>query len=356
MHFDSKGFAFVPPDLTHFMDHLAVICKILGYPLVFLQETEAETAKKYYPDIDIALAPYEEMNPENLISEWDVLVSSDLWKKPKLIEYFKILEQRYQKRFRRVYCPHGFSDKMFYWKEFAGEDICLIYGSHMLDIFQKLDILSTLNGYVITGNYRYSYYQMHQKWMDELVEKEVFSLFQEDRPIMLYAPTWFDARDSSSFFHAADLLFTELPKEYNVVVKLHPLLEQRHPEAFYPILGKFEKNPHIVFVKDLPLVFPLLARADLFLGDKSSVGYDFLAFDKPMFFLESTEKEHAYLHSCGTPIFEDQYANILEVIRSTLPLDHPKYHQKRKDVFDYTFGPPKSFEQIKAEIQQAILA
>lgn len=355
MIFDKKGFGFVPADLTHFIDHLAVICKILDFPLVFLVEKEAELAKKYYPDIDVALVPYDELTPEHLIANWDVLVSSDLWKKPQLIGYFKQLEQKFEKRFRRLYCPHGFSDKMFYWKEFAGEDICLIYGPYMLEIFQKLEILETLEDYVITGNYRYRYYREHQKWMDELVEKEIFSLFTEDRPIALYAPTWMDAKESTSFFQAADAVFTQIPQEYNLLVKLHPLLEQRHPETFYPILGKYEHRPNIIFVHECPLVFPLLARADLFLGDKSSVGYDYLAFDRPMFFLESTEKEHAYLHQCGTPILESQYGDLLNILRSELPHHDQLYGKKRREVYDYTFGPEKSFEVLRTELQKAIL-
>ena len=355
MKFDKKGFAFVPPDLIHFIDHLAVICKILNFPLVFLMPQEAELAQKYYPDIDIAVANYEDINPHAIVENWDVLVSSDLWKKKNLQKMFEELEHIYQKKFRRVYCPHGFSDKMFYWKEFAGEDICLIYGQHMLDIFEKQNILKTLKSYVLTGNYRYTYYQLHQKLMDQVVEKEILSQFDLDRPTIVYAPTWMDAQYSSSFFEAADQLFTLLPQEYNLIVKLHPLLEQRHPEAYYPIMGKYEGLANIVFVKDFPLVFPLLARGDIFIGDKSSVGYDFLAFNRPMFFLESTEKEHAFLHQCGTPLDLQNYPHILKIIEAHLPTDHERFSEKRRLVYEYTFGPQKSFEQLQKEIQSAIL-
>src|SRR6185436_7753423 len=83
------------------------------------------------------------------------------------------------------------------------------------------------------------------------------------------------------------------------IIKLHPLLEQKNPEKFYPII-KYADRKNIVVVHDFPAVFPILSRVDLFLGDFSSVGYDFLAFERPMGFVMGDKK--SLLHTCGAAI------------------------------------------------------
>ena len=52
-----------------------------------------------------------------------------------------------------------------------------------------------------------------------------------------------------------------------------------------------------------PLIYPLLNRCDLYLGDHSSVGYDVLPFEKPMVFLNPTSRslsdKSTLLFQCG---------------------------------------------------------
>src|SRR5262249_34231107 len=138
-------------------------------------------------------------------------------------------------------------------------------------------------------------------------------------PIILYAPTWMDLEESSTFFDTYQYLLGNLPADYNMIVKLHPRLELDDTVNYYHIVGKYESKPNILFLKDFPLVYPLLAHTDLYIGDMSSVGYDFLPFNKPMFFLNKQKRDihhdrSSYLFRCGVSLLPDRFAQIYDVI------------------------------------------
>src|SRR5262249_28067936 len=155
---------------------------------------------------------------------------------------FEPYEKRFGKTIRNVHCPHGFSDKIFWLEQCVWEDITLIYGNNMLDMFRDMKIDHHLNAYVRTGNYRLSYYQKHQKHFDDLVNREILSRFAEkNRPIILYAPTCNDPEHATSFLDASSI-FDKLPSDYNLLVKIHPVLEETDAPILYQTIGKYEKK------------------------------------------------------------------------------------------------------------------
>lgn len=265
---------------------------------------------------------------------------------------------KFGKQMRHVFCPHGFSDKGFYLKEAAKEDIVLTYGQNMLDQLEHHGVLHRLSNSVITGNYRYTYYKQNQEFYDDLVKNEVLNKFIKEQPTILYAPTWSDFEDSSTFFDCYADIIGKLPSSFNMLVKLHPRLELDDAGLYYSIIGKYEDKTNIIFLKDFPLVYPLLAKTDLYLGDMSSIGYDFLAFDKPMFFLNKNGRDPKtdrglYLFRCGTEIKGDDIASLYKTIEKVLKTDHATYSKVRQQVYHYTFAKEKSFEKIKNEIIEA---
>src|SRR5690606_10270933 len=140
-----------------------------------------------------------------------------------------------------------------------------------------------------------------------------------------------------------------LPNDYNLIVKLHPRLELDDVVQFYSILGKYEQQPNILFLKDYPLVFPLLAHSDIYLGDMSSVGYDFLTFDKPLFFINKQNRapetdRGLYLFRCGSVINPDQLGKLYQIIEKNLQHDKVSFSAQRQQVWDYTFGMERSFQ------------
>lgn len=355
---EKKGVGINPYGQIHYIDHLAPICVMMGIPLLFLDSQDYALGKKYYPDLQAQLEEYQELTPEYLIAKYDVLFMSDLWDRKTFNQKYHLLEKKYNKPIRHVHCPHGYSDKAFYLKKVAQEDITLIYGNAMLDMLKRHNVFEDLHSYVISGNFRYTYYKQNKAFLDRIVKEEVLNKFDDKRPVVLYAPTWLDLLESTTFFDASHYLLDQLSKDYNVIVKLHPRLELDDVVGYYQILGKYEERGNIVFLKDFPLVYPLLAHSDIYVGDTSSVGYDYLVFDKPMFFLNknranSKEDPNYFLYQCGKEIFPDEYPKIAEIIKESLPKDKERFSRKRKEVWTYSFGEERPFEEIKDDIIHA---
>ncbi len=352
-----KGVGLTPAGQTHYIDHLAPICTMMRIPLLFIEELDYTLGQKYYPGLKTIKKDYDEFHPEFLIANYDVLFMSDLWDRRTFHEKFAQLEKKYQKVLRHVYVPHGYSDKVFYLRNCAKEDIVLIYGQNMLDMLKEQGDYENLHRYVITGNYRYTFFKQHRSFYDSVIA-ETLSRFAQPQPLILYAPTWADQEESSTFFDSCSLLLDRLPSHYNMIVKLHPLLEITDPGNYYSIVGKYEKKPNVLFLKDFPLVYPLLAQTSIYIGDMSAVGYDFLAFNKPMFFLNKYQKSaqydrSLYLYRCGIEITPNQYPQIYQIIDQHLASDTEKFGHIRSKVYEYTFGPERSFAEIKADIMAA---
>lgn len=337
----------------HYLDHLAVVCIILGVPLLILEESIEQLARHCYPGLKILSLDFHEFNPEYLIANFDYIVSSDLWDRRVMRQKFAALEAQYGKTLRCVHCPHGFSDKAFYLRKSAEEDILMVYGEHMLDMLRREGVYDHLNQYVISGNYRCTYYQQNQASLDKIIADEVLSHFDAKRPTILYAPSWIDLERSSSYFEAAETLFDHLPDDYNMIVKLHPRLELDDTANYYRLLGKYEGRKNLVFIKDLPLIYPLLASSDIYVGDVSAIGYDYLWFNRPMFFLNPRGITQT-IFQCGTVLSPEEFSKLYDRMKQVLPEDAQRYKQIREETYLYTFGKARSFEDIRSEILERV--
>lgn len=334
----------------------------MGVPLLFIDEADYGLGQKYYPGLHAEKIDYDEMTPEFLIANYDVLYLSEQWDRHSFHEKFHLLELKYGKTLRHVHVPHGFSDKGFYLRKTANEDIPLLYGPHMLDMLKHYGVFANLRQYVISGNYRYAYYKMYAPFFDKVVQEEVTNRFANpDLPMILYAPTWKDLEESTSFFEGCSSVIDHLPPSQNLLVKLHPRLELDDPGMCYHLVGKYEKKPNVLFLKDFPLVYPLLAKAALYIGDMSSVGYDFLPFNRPMFFLNQQKRDPKTdrgltLFQCGVEIHPDRYGEIHSIIEKALPRDQEQFSEVRQKMNAYTFGEERPFGDIKKDIIKAYSA
>lgn len=354
-----NGVGLNPAEKIHYLDHLAVVCHILNIPLLFQDEADQERAIQYYPEVDTLIAEYQEFTPEFLIANYDVIFTSDLWNRHDFHKVFRELEMKYNKQLRAVYCPHGFSDKGYYLKNCVNEDITFIYGQNMLDLLDHHGALRFMPPHVITGNYRYTYFQKFRDFYDKLMQEEILAKFDQVRPTILYAPTWGDEEDSGTFCEIALQMIEKLPSHYNMIVKPHPLIEHHDAGFYYQLMSKCDEKLNTVFLKDFPLVFPVLANTDIYIGDMSSIGYDFLIFDKPMFFLNKNKRDvekdrGLYLYRCGVEIQPEQYNEIYEIIEKETATDKSKYSKIRQETWEYTFGAEKPFPQIRNEIIEVL--
>lgn len=349
-----RGIAANPIQQTQFTDHLAPASIVMDIPLLFHDEEEQKAALQRYPELKTVLVPFQGFNPEYLIAGFDLVMLSDQFDRNTFRSKFAPLEQKYGKKIRCLHCPHGFSDKGFYLRGVAFEDLAWIYGQNMLDLLREWGVLEKLNQYVITGNFRYTYYRKHKVFFDTLFQKEILAKFSKKKKLLLYAPTCSDIEDSTSFFDACSFLLEALPEDYNLIVKLHPRLEQDNPSYFYHIIGRYENKKNLIFLKDFPLIYPLLASSDIYIGDMSSIGYDFLAFNRPMFFLNQQKRDSlhdrgVYLFRTGTEIMPEDYSKIYQIMDTALKTDAERFSEMRRLVYDYTFGKERTFEEIQKE-------
>ena len=285
----------------HLLDHIAPLASLNQIPLIVTEEHNLNLAKRYYPDLEIRYRPNLESEFKEIGEEFDGLIECKYWL-PHLKALFRDL---YRKEMKLIFCPHGQSDKGFQTPllaPYAFQDIVLIYGDLMIEMLKELQIWPQIKAHIRVGNYRFAYYSLHKQFYDDLAEKEIFSGLSRTKPTLLYAPTWKDADGATSFFDQMPNLLQELPSDWNLIVKVHPLLEQREPARFYSLSHQVEKRKDTRLVLDFPPVYPILAKVDAYLGDYSSVGYDFLAFEKPMFFLPQPSQLPGRLHQCGKPV------------------------------------------------------
>lgn len=323
----------------HLLDHIAPLAAIVDIPLIVTEEKNFDLACRYYPMAQTEWMPYLDREVPALADRFDTLFECKYWL-PHLKSLFKDL---YRKNMRLIFCPHGQSDKGYKARllhPYASQDCALLYGDLMKTMLEELGIQANLSR---IGNYRLSFYLSHQSFYDALVETEIFSSLSRSNKTLLYAPTWNDADGASTFFSQTSTLLASLPTDWNLIVKIHPLLEQREPAQFYRIAGIVESSPRTRLISEFPPVYPLLARCDAYLGDYSSVGYDFLYFRKPMFFLTQNSIPDGRIHSCG--IKTDSPASIFSHFDTNM-----NFQARQSELYSFAFGPLEPIESIRTRL------
>jgi hypothetical protein len=330
----TAGFIYGP--LEHHLDHLAPFCSLMQVPLILTDEDLLQKARLYYPDLELLYwncleAPFE------VVRSFDTLFYST----PRCMfdEVFFIAEATLGKKMRTIWLPHGNSDKghaSILMEGLKNEETLLVYGPKMVDFLKNKNVFRPT---ISIGNFRLEYYRRHKKFYDLLI--------QELPPLktILYAPTWQDGENSTSFFQAAQNLIQQLPSDVLIIIKLHPNLEK--DSSVLQFVLQNETHPNVRFLSGFTPIYPILERADIYLGDMSSVGYDYLNFNRPMFFFNPTGRDPSdpglYLHRCGQTLQPDQIFNHLNSDQSHLT-------PVREETYAYTFGKQQSWDLVRQEI------
>lgn len=354
------GCGINPLGYSHHTEHLAAICILMDMPLLLTDEALARQLNQLYPSLQCQVVEWEDFDPNYLFSHFDVLFRSDIWDMRRMQTQFRTVAEQTGRMPRTVHCPHGWSDKTFWFEQLENEDIVLVYGQSMLDVLRASGALDRINGTVRIGNLRYQYYLQHREAFDAHFRQEVLCQFKKEQELILYAPTWYDQEQSSSFFDAAPSLIEGLRDDQNLLIKVHPALENQDIAGLYALIAEHGTRPNIVFLSDYPLVYPLLSAAQIYIGDTSSIGYDFLSFKRPMFFLDQNRRDlsqdrGAYLFRCGTVITPESYHDIHRIIAQTLPTDQERFEEQREQVYHYSFGQPRDWNTIREELERLIV-
>src|SRR3989338_3658195 len=345
----AAGFALYKP--TH-LDHIGILCELLGIPLILTEESLVEAAHLFYPHLSIEKRTMAEVGSFEKLDAFDFLFfTCNIW----AYETYVCAKEIYNKSTRIVYCPHGNSDKghsISKYDRFPPSDIHLYYGQHMRDLLEERGSLIKIRSMIRTGNYRLNYYKKRRAFYDQLTERLIFSRFKNKKKPILYAPTRDSHEGPTSFFDSCGILIEELPKNYNLIVKLHPDLFEEFPAQTYRMIGKYSQHEGVLFVENFPPIYPLLARCACYLGDYSSVGYDFLAFNRPLFFVESHNKglmrSAPTIRQCGMTIPFGK--GIFPFIEKHIEENQQTYSSAREKMYSYTFGKDRDISDIKQEL------
>lgn len=323
-----RGAVIQTREVLHLLDHTAPLAALLKIPLLVEEDSLVDAVRRFYPDVSIEQIPLLATKWLELGKRYDALFQCAFWIPP--LTY--LFQETFQDQVQLVFVPHGQSDKGYRTPVldlYPKQPHVLLYGDLQETMLKELS-LWPLPSFSKVGNYRLHHYLSKKKFYDDL-GGQILQQFPKKQPLLLYAPTWSDPDQSSSFFSYTEALLKELPETWNLVIKLHPLLEAREPALFYSFLWKLEKKTNVLLLSDFPPVYPLLNAADAYLGDFSSVGYDFLFFEKPMFFCPDGQNLPSRLRQCGTII---DFSRPLEEL---LQRDNP-FREAQRNLYHLAFG------------------
>jgi len=249
----------------HHLDHLAPLCALENIPLILTDETLCHLAKKFYPDLEILHWSCQEA-PEKLVQVFDTIIYST----PRVLfdQVFYLTQAMHGKRVKTIWCPHGNSNKgrsSPLMEALSDEELILTYGPRIESFIREKGVKAPFHR---IGNYRLAYYEKHRDFYDSLLPPK-------KRTTILYAPTWQDGEENSSFPHVWKQLLNP-PEDTDLMIKLHPHLYQQFPEEIA------ELKSQVKLIEDFPPIYPILSQADRLIGDSSSINYDFLAFERPL--------------------------------------------------------------------------
>lgn len=302
-------------DSRHYIDHLAPFCALAGWPLIFCEPELAELAARFYPDLQVIYTQLSELKLPRIVVSCDSV--------PLLSAAFP------HQTFRHLWLPHGNSDKGWnspFFEALKSETAALVYGQKMVDFMFEKKVFPHL---VRIGNFRWEYFLKHESFYRSTIELPKGKNF-------LYAPTWDDSENNCSFWHAFPELAAHLPNDCNLLIKLHPNTIAKFGVELEILMGRYAKKKNLIFLPEYPPIYPLLSQCSAYIGDMSSIGYDFLKFERPMYFLGT--KKHLPLQKCGLSIDPKTFDFSLEEPASSL----------KKELYDYTFDPSPNWSELHA--------
>ncbi len=353
-----KGLIYHSSSSLHLFDHAAPFSYMLKIPLVFTEKHLIEPLKNYYPFVDLRFIAQSEISYEGLAKEYDFFIQPVFWKE-NLFRYFGAV---LQKPLLFAYLSHGESDKGHFDSSVMSglslQEIAFFGGQQSEDRLKSQGHWDKIAYPIFMGNVRYGFYNKYQKYYDALAEKEIFSQLNPNNPTLFYAPTWRDIEKKTSFFSLTKLLLKQLPKNWNLLVKPHPLLEEREPVLYYQTLLEERRGNQFFVVRDFPLIYPLLQRSTAYLGDFSSIGYDALYLKKPLFFYDPyrTPSSHPSkaLYACGLCLESKHLKDLYPFLEEKIANYPKELLLKQQQRALYTFGKKEALYQIRKRVTKKI--
>jgi CDP-glycerol glycerophosphotransferase (TagB/SpsB family) len=325
----SAGFLFGLD--THHIDHLAPFCSLINVPLILNNEVTLSLAQEYYTNLCIDSFT-DILYAESILKNFDAIFTC--LGKALIDPIFYFDEHRLKKKILSIWLPHGNSDKD-HLEALNGEKIILSYGKQMSDILTKKDVLAKVYQKINVGNYRAFYFEKHKKFYDKLLKKELS--FNNKNEIVLYAPTW----NEPNWDKDLKTVIKNKPDGINLLIKLHPNTLSKPLATAIKI--EHEEDDSIKFIDHIPTIYPILDKCDYLITDHSSIAYDFLYFQKPIYFITNRK----------TPIHHSGYVTSADDVYSGMK-KKDVFKDARQTMYDYAFDKSVNFELLEKIIKTTI--
>ncbi|MDN3504528.1 MAG: CDP-glycerol glycerophosphotransferase family protein [Rhabdochlamydiaceae bacterium] len=305
-------------DNEHHLDHITPLVSLLNIPMIITEERIYKLAQKHYPDTQINYVPTHEIRTF-LPNSTQALISC--------LPAPQIKLELLGLNIPTIWLPHGNSDKgrdSYFMEGLKNEQYAFLYGNQILNFLKEKGAYENLEGYAFIGNYRNEYFKRDQtglKWGERTI---------------LYAPSW-QPHDKTHIL-IEELSQVSKLSNHNVLIKLHPNTIKLSDIRLNLVLNEIANYDHITLIDSIPTIYPLLSQVDLLIGDTSSIGYDFLTFDKPLIFIENNQKHHMEngpltLQQVGTTINISELDNIDQIIKKD------DKSEQRRWLYNETFSP-----------------
>ncbi|MEM1283311.1 MAG: hypothetical protein AAGG81_07140, partial [Chlamydiota bacterium] len=147
-----NGGIFCHMDIIEFFDHIIPLSFILNIPIYINDDPiSMSLCEKYYPQANIKELSLKESTPQYFVANYDYMVFPSHVEREE--EHLLAESKKQGKKLCIMFCPHGFSDKTYYWLEYTKKDYVFVYGQNMLDIFDEIGISLDPERCIMVGNY-----------------------------------------------------------------------------------------------------------------------------------------------------------------------------------------------------------
>ena len=255
---------------------------------------------------------------------------------------------------RLIQIFHGMSDKPFtYERDFSDYDLCLCAGRRQVDRLLRTEHNRTIK-WALVGYPKFDSIPHAPK------------LFDNGKRTLIYCPTWRKEGISSiERFLDDPATIGRLAGCYNLIVKPHPnVFNPARPHYDAALVERLER---LTLISDVRVVrsgnvMSWFEQADLFIGDISTAGYEWLYFNRPMIFLNprpgvltpiSDANGLTYLWQCG-PV-----CNAVETLPDIIAdaFDADAFSDTRRRLLHYSVHEPRrggAAERGASEIERLL--
>lgn len=267
--------------MPHHLDHLIPVSYYEKIPLLVRNNDTEEALLDFYPWV-----PYYRYESYPHLDQIEAFIGT-----VKTETTLRVLHHAiWGKTPKMVRLHHGHSDKI---QDFSDYDTILSYKDF--------------------PNYRLKFYNEFKKEL-MAVAKPLLPVEEKEKPLLI-ALTW-DTPDVEKHLE----LLCQHPMKERFVFRLHPILADRE---LMHIKLKVKHKIHLL-THDCPYIYPFLDLHAGILTDRSSIGYDALYFQKPLFVLDevplkkfSSTSLDAWIAACDNPKgnvdFRHEYTSIFGV-------------------------------------------